>query len=39
MCDLLIDVRRGARADKPTAVEPEQAAEDGDVIPFPFGRN
>jgi 3-deoxy-D-manno-octulosonate 8-phosphate phosphatase (KDO 8-P phosphatase) len=39
MCDLLIDVRRGARADKPTAVEPEQATEDGDVIPFPFGRN
>jgi 3-deoxy-D-manno-octulosonate 8-phosphate phosphatase (KDO 8-P phosphatase) len=39
MCDLLIEVRRGARADKPTAVEPEQAAEDGDVIPFPFGRN
>jgi 3-deoxy-D-manno-octulosonate 8-phosphate phosphatase (KDO 8-P phosphatase) len=39
MCDLLIEVRRGARADKPAAVEPEQAAEDGDVIPFPFGRN
>jgi len=39
MCDLLIEVRRGARADKPAAVEPEQAADDGDVIPFPFGRN
>jgi 3-deoxy-D-manno-octulosonate 8-phosphate phosphatase (KDO 8-P phosphatase) len=39
MCDLLIEVRRGARADKPTAVEPEQASDDGDVIPFPFGRN
>lgn len=33
MCDLLIEVRRGAR------VEPEQAQEDGDVIPFPFGRS
>jgi 3-deoxy-D-manno-octulosonate 8-phosphate phosphatase (KDO 8-P phosphatase) len=39
MCDLLIEVRRGARADKPAAVEPEQASDDGDVIPFPFGRN
>jgi 3-deoxy-D-manno-octulosonate 8-phosphate phosphatase (KDO 8-P phosphatase) len=39
MCDLLIEIRRGARADKPAAVEPEQASEDGDVIPFPFGRN
>ena len=39
MCDLLIEVRRGARADKPAAVEPERASDDGDVIPFPFGRN
>jgi 3-deoxy-D-manno-octulosonate 8-phosphate phosphatase (KDO 8-P phosphatase) len=39
MCDLLIEVRRGARADKPAAVEPEATSEDGDVIPFPFGRN
>jgi 3-deoxy-D-manno-octulosonate 8-phosphate phosphatase (KDO 8-P phosphatase) len=39
MCDLLIEVRRGARADKPAAVEPEKAPDDGDVIPFPFGRN
>ncbi len=39
MCDLLLEVRRGSRADKPAAVEPEQAPEDGDVIPFPFGRN
>ncbi len=39
MCDLLLEVRRGARADKPAAVEPEQAPQDGDVIPFPFGRN
>lgn len=39
MCDLLLEVRRGARADKPAAVEPERVPEDGDVIPFPFGRN
>ena len=39
MCDLLIEVRRGARADKPAAVETERASDDGDVIPFPFGRN
>lgn len=39
MCDLLIEVRRGARADKPAAVEPEQTPGDGDVIQFPFGRN
>jgi 3-deoxy-D-manno-octulosonate 8-phosphate phosphatase (KDO 8-P phosphatase) len=39
MCDLLLEVRRGARADKPAAVEPEQSTDDGDVIPFPFGRN
>src|SRR5512140_952135 len=39
MCDLLLEVRRGARADKPAAVEPEKAPDDGDVIPFPFGRN
>lgn len=38
LCDLLLDVRRGARADRPTAVaaEPEAQA-DGDVIPFPGG--
>ena len=39
MCDLLLEVKRGARADKPAAVEPERAPDDGDVIPFPFGRN
>ena len=39
MCDLLLEVRRGARADKPVAVESEPAPADGDVIPFPFGRN
>ena len=39
MCDLLLEVKRGARADKPAAVESEPAPADGDVIPFPFGRN
>jgi 3-deoxy-D-manno-octulosonate 8-phosphate phosphatase (KDO 8-P phosphatase) len=38
MCDLLLEVRRGARADKPVPVEPEAAPADGDVIPFPSGR-
>jgi 3-deoxy-D-manno-octulosonate 8-phosphate phosphatase (KDO 8-P phosphatase) len=39
LCDLLLEVRRGARADRPAAVEQPQAPGDGDVIPFPFGRN
>jgi 3-deoxy-D-manno-octulosonate 8-phosphate phosphatase (KDO 8-P phosphatase) len=39
MCDLLIEVRRGARADKPAAVPDQASQDDGDVIPFPFGRN
>jgi 3-deoxy-D-manno-octulosonate 8-phosphate phosphatase (KDO 8-P phosphatase) len=39
MCDLLLEVRRGSRADKPAAVEPEEASEDGDVIQFPSGRS
>jgi len=38
LCDLLLEVKRGARADKPAAVEPAPAPADGDVIPFPFGR-
>lgn len=39
LCDLILEVRRGARADRPSAVEQPQAPGDGDVIPFPFGRN
>lgn len=39
LCDLLLEVRRGARADRPSAVEQPQSPGDGDVIPFPFGRN
>lgn len=38
LCDLILEVRRGARADRPAAVEQPQAPGDGDVIPFPFGR-
>jgi 3-deoxy-D-manno-octulosonate 8-phosphate phosphatase (KDO 8-P phosphatase) len=38
LCDLILEVRRGARADRPSAVEQPQASGDGDVIPFPFGR-
>lgn len=39
LCDLLLEVRRGARADRPAAVGQPQTPGDGDVIPFPFGRN
>jgi 3-deoxy-D-manno-octulosonate 8-phosphate phosphatase (KDO 8-P phosphatase) len=38
LCDLILEVRRGARADRPAAVEQPQAPGNGDVIPFPFGR-
>jgi len=38
LCDLILEVRRGARADRPAAVEQPQPPGDGDVIPFPFGR-
>jgi 3-deoxy-D-manno-octulosonate 8-phosphate phosphatase (KDO 8-P phosphatase) len=38
LCDLILEVRRGARADRPAAVEQPRAPGDGDVIPFPFGR-
>jgi 3-deoxy-D-manno-octulosonate 8-phosphate phosphatase (KDO 8-P phosphatase) len=38
LCDLILEVRRGARADRPAAVEQPQPSGDGDVIPFPFGR-
>ncbi|MCM3875651.1 MAG: hypothetical protein NEA02_04455 [Thermoanaerobaculia bacterium] len=39
LCDLLPEGRGGARADRPAAVEQPQEPGDGDVIPFPFGRN
>ncbi len=36
LCDLLLEVRRGARADKPVAVPaPPEPPSNGDVIPFP----
>lgn len=38
LCDLILEVRRGARADKPVAVEEPTPQTDGDVIPFPGGR-
>ena len=38
LCDLILEVRRGSRADRPVAVAPEQAPTDGDVIPFPGTR-
>jgi 3-deoxy-D-manno-octulosonate 8-phosphate phosphatase (KDO 8-P phosphatase) len=39
MCDLILEARRGSRADRPTSVPPEHpAAGDGDVIPFPGSR-
>ncbi len=39
MCDLILEARRGSRADRPTPVVAEPAApSDGDVIPFPGSR-
>ena len=39
MCDLILEARRGARADRPSPVPPEpQSPTDGDVIPFPGSR-
>src|SRR5450759_1667076 len=34
MCDLILEVRRGGRADRPTAVPAPPPESDGDVIPF-----
>ena len=41
MCDLILEVRKGSRADRPAAVAPEPSTTppaDGDVIPFPGSR-
>jgi 3-deoxy-D-manno-octulosonate 8-phosphate phosphatase (KDO 8-P phosphatase) len=38
LCDLILEVRRGSRADRPVAVAPEQPPTDGDVIRFPGSR-
>jgi 3-deoxy-D-manno-octulosonate 8-phosphate phosphatase (KDO 8-P phosphatase) len=37
LCDLVLEVRRGARADKPAAVPAPPEPADGDVIPFRRG--
>ena len=43
LCDMLLEIRRGARADRPSAVTPvsttEAVSTDGDLIQFPTGRN
>ncbi|HQR46681.1 MAG TPA: hypothetical protein PK598_11800, partial [Thermoanaerobaculia bacterium] len=39
MCDLILEARRGSRADRPAPVSPESpGTADGDVIPFPGSR-
>jgi 3-deoxy-D-manno-octulosonate 8-phosphate phosphatase KdsC-like HAD superfamily phosphatase len=35
LCDLILEIRRGARADRPQPVAPPAPSSDGDVIPFP----
>jgi len=37
LCDLILEIRRGARADKPLAVPAPPPPADGDVIPFRRG--
>jgi hypothetical protein len=38
LCDLILEIRRGARADKPQEVRPPQPPSDGSVVPFPGSR-
>jgi 3-deoxy-D-manno-octulosonate 8-phosphate phosphatase (KDO 8-P phosphatase) len=38
LCDLILEIRRGARADKPQEVRPQQSPSDGSVVPFPGSR-
>lgn len=38
LCDLILEIRRGARADKPQEVKPPQPPSDGSVVPFPGSR-
>jgi YrbI family 3-deoxy-D-manno-octulosonate 8-phosphate phosphatase len=35
LCDLILEIRKGARADPPKPVPAEPDPEEGDVIPFP----
>ena len=37
LCDLILEIRRGSRADKPVAVPSPPPSSDGDVIPFRRG--
>lgn len=39
LCDLILEVRRGARADKPQEVRPAQPSSDGSVVQFPGSRS
>src|SRR5512140_2945425 len=39
LCDLILEIRRGARADKPQEVKPPQPPSDGSVLPFPGSRS
>lgn len=38
LCDLILEIRRGARADKPQEVKPPAPPGDGSVVPFPGSR-
>lgn len=38
LCDLILEIRRGARADKPQEVRPAQPSSDGSVVQFPGSR-
>ena len=38
LCDLVLEIRRGARADKPQEVRPPAPPSDGSVVPFPGSR-
>lgn len=39
LCDLILEIRRGARADKPQEVRPAQPSSDGSVVQFPGSRS
>jgi 3-deoxy-D-manno-octulosonate 8-phosphate phosphatase (KDO 8-P phosphatase) len=38
LCDLVLEIRRGARADKPQEVKPPSPPSDGSVVQFPGSR-
>lgn len=38
LCDLILEIRRGARADKPQEVRPAPPPSDGSVVRFPTSR-